>query len=634
MSNIGDMLVDVKGLKSVHDSIKNTFSTKQELTNVDNKFSEVNSARQSGNGTTYDNLKARLDADKEAAEKDIGKLKANLDDNVNALNSLFNGDGITFGVPTANQTYTFSILFTAGFTYTITNNTSASCTMNVRDVDGGNTSLSTNLLAGKSVDFTPPNNNYVAIRGWMTGTGTIRVTVLGVNTLISENTNGIRANKANVIFTRIGRTDINVVNKTISWGGSMYLDTSGERYTVSASDAYTQLSNYAVYDAENNKITITMPQESVLVYRVSDAVLKVVSRRNVAIDDVVLFSEYYENDYGVLWDKYWRDHYIDNYANNNCISANDIFNAEPYEGTYDWQTPVVNYGKLFKGKANIEAFAFFTDSHVLGFADSNRNEKKMANYLKRVQKVYNTTPCSFIVNGGDWLNNSTTMDEACYRLGYLKGIATHLLDGCKLVIGNHDTNYQGKETASSDNYTGTLTNETIASILFRDTDTKKAYYSFDGSNSKCYVLDTGIEHSTMLTYDWDQVDWLADKLATDDAEHAIIFMHIIMQGGAVQTNASNFGTLVEAYNNHATVTLNSKTYDFTGCTGHVDFWVAGHTHQDSTGTLGGIPYFITATNSYNSDVPLIDLALVDYDNRTVNLVRVGGTGLDRTISIA
>lgn len=78
MSNIGDMLVDVKGLKSVHDNIKSTFSTKQELTNVDNKFSEVNSARQSGNGTTYDNLKARLDADKEAAEKDISELKADL----------------------------------------------------------------------------------------------------------------------------------------------------------------------------------------------------------------------------------------------------------------------------------------------------------------------------------------------------------------------------------------------------------------------------------------------------------------------------------------------------------------------------------------------------------------------------
>lgn len=83
MSNIGDMLVDVKGLKSVHDSIKNTFSTKQELTNVDSKFSEVNSARQSGNGTTYNNLKARLDADKEAIETDIGELKADLGEQLN-----------------------------------------------------------------------------------------------------------------------------------------------------------------------------------------------------------------------------------------------------------------------------------------------------------------------------------------------------------------------------------------------------------------------------------------------------------------------------------------------------------------------------------------------------------------------
>lgn len=99
MSNIGDMLVDVKGLKSVHDSIKNTFSTKQELTNVDSKFSEVNSARQSGNGTTYNNLKARLDADKEAIETDISELKADLGDKsslktldktniVSAINSL------------------------------------------------------------------------------------------------------------------------------------------------------------------------------------------------------------------------------------------------------------------------------------------------------------------------------------------------------------------------------------------------------------------------------------------------------------------------------------------------------------------------------------------------------------------
>lgn len=310
-----------------------------------------------------------------------------------------------------------------------------------------------------------------------------------------------------------------------------------------------------------------------------------------------------------------------------------IFNGEPYTGEYDWQTPVVSYAALFNGKSQVESFAFFTDSHVMGFGDSNRNTVKLENYFKRVQKTVNATPCLFSVCGGDLLNNGTTMDEACYRLGLLKGIMTHLLDGCKLVIGNHDTNYQGKEDSESADWTGRLSNGTIDSILYRDTDTRKAYYSFDGANSKCYVLDSGVEHSTMAPRDWEQVDWLANKLIEDDAEHSIIFLHIIINSGSVQLNASNFASVVEAYNEHGAVTLNGESYNFASCTGKVEFWVAGHTHVDSTGTLGGIPYIITATNSYNSDVPLIDLVLADYNNRTVDLIRVGGTGENRSISL-
>jgi hypothetical protein len=170
--------------------------------------------------------------------------------------------------------------------------------------------------------------------------------------------------------------------------------------------------------------------------------------------------------------------------------------------------------------------------------------------------------------------------------------------------------------------------------MFRNTDTKKAYYSFEGSNTKCYVLDTGIEHNNMTEYDWEQVAWLAEKLAEDDSEHAIIFTHIITSSGVVQTDTSNFALLVQAYNSHSTITLNSVSYDFTGCSGHVDFWMGGHTHTDSTGTLGGIPYIITASNSYSSDVPLIDLVLADYENDVVKTVRVGGTGSNRTVSLA
>lgn len=314
------------------------------------------------------------------------------------------------------------------------------------------------------------------------------------------------------------------------------------------------------------------------------------------------------------------------------LKAQDIFNGEPYTGTYDWNTPVTRYGALFKGVSNVESFAFFTDPHVLGFGDSDRNETRMKNYLKRVQQTYNSTPCSFMVCGGDWLNNSTTMDEACYRLGLLTGIAKNMYKDFYLVFGNHDTNEQGKKDSESAVHTGLLTNATTASIMYRETDTKKAYYSFKGSNSQCYVLDTGLEMYTMDEYDWEQVSWLANRLTTDDAPHTIIFLHIIENSGNITFFASNLGNLVQAYNAHTAVTLNGVTYDFSGCTGHVDFWVAGHTHTDSTGTLGGIPYIITGTNAYNSDVPMIDLVLVDYDNSVVKLVRVGN-GSDRTVSL-
>ena len=386
---------------------------------------------------------------------------------------------------------------------------------------------------------------------------------------------------------------------------------------------------------DGNAIDITLPTFSeILIFNIDDGKLHIRNARDANLrylNDIILVQNAYASPSGGKLYEIYNARLAKSAGDK--LGAVDIFNGEPYTGVYDWRTPMTTYGALFKNKNTVESFAFFTDPHVLGFGDTSRNEVKLSNYLKRVQTVYRNSPCDFIISGGDWLNNATTMDEACYRLGRLKGISDHLLDGCYLVKGNHDTNYQGKKDAESDNYTGRLTDETIASILYRDTDTKKAYYSFSAPNCKCYVLDTGIEHSSMNAYDWEQVDWLAGKLLNDDPKHAIMFLHILVSSGTIQNNALNFGAVVEAYNNRTKITLNNKTYDFGPCTGHVDFWAAGHTHIDSTGTLGGIPYFITATNSYNSDVPIIDLVLVDYDDQIINLVRVG-SGENRTIALA
>lgn len=548
---------------------------------------------------------------------------------VPALVDIMNAVQVDFTIGTASSSKKFPYLFFKGVTYRITNNTSAGQTLWLYNkVASNDKQLSTNMAAGATITFTPDSDDYYAFGGWYNGVGTDSLSIDGLGTLNF----GIKSNKAIPIILNNGTVNIDVNNRTISFARGMYLFTSGGRIELDASDVYSQVSSYASYDSDTRTVIVTLPYENVLAYNFGTNTLKVCNYREILPDDVILFAEYYQNDFGVLWDKYWRDILIDSYKKG-IVSADSIFNAEPYSGTYDWQTPVVSYGALFKGTENVESFAFFTDPHVAGFADDNRNETKMATYCKRVQKVINASPCSFAVCGGDWLNNSTTMDEACYRLGYIKGVSKHLLDGCYLVNGNHDTNYQGKLDSSSENWTGRLTDSTIAAIMFRETNTKKAYYSFDGSVAKCYVLDTGVEHSTMLSYDWEQVAWLAGKLADDDPEHSIIFLHIITSSGSVQTNTTNFATLVQAYNAHTTVTLNGIAYNFSSCAGHVDFWVGGHTHEDSTGTLGGIPYFITASNAYTSDVPLVDLVLVDYDAGVVKTIRSGGTGSNRTISL-
>lgn len=46
---------------------------------------------------------------------------------------------------------------------------------------------------------------------------------------------------------------------------------------------------------------------------------------------------------------------------------------------------------------------------------------------------------------------------------------------------------------------------------------------------------------------------------------------------------------------------------------------------------GNIPYFITATNA-TSDNPIIDLVFVDYNNNTVNLIRAGNKGTNRSFT--
>ena len=97
--------------------------------------------------------------------------------------------------------------------------------------------------------------------------------------------------------------------------------------------------------------------------------------------------------------------------------------------------------------------------------------------------------------------------------------------------------------------------------------------------------------------------------------------------------ASNLTKLLNAYNTRTTITLNGKTYNFATATGKVHFVLVGHSHADFNIVADGIPVIasINGNADYNH-TPSFDLAIADYSNQKLHLVRVG-SGANRDIDI-
>lgn len=301
------------------------------------------------------------------------------------------------------------------------------------------------------------------------------------------------------------------------------------------------------------------------------------------------------------------------------------------EGT-DIATKCSDFSLLLKDTSNIESFIFYTDPHLV---NGSNYDDMLHEYLETVRNYHYTTPTSFVVCGGDWLGNSDTYEQACFKLGYIDGLVRHHFDRHYQVIGNHDTNQQGvDETGGS--WTGLLPIDTVHNLFTREHG--KSYYTFDGSNSRCYVLDSWKEESAMTDYRWEQVKWLGECLKTDDAENSILFTHMGFVGGSTEGTyvahafTNNITALCKAYNNRSTITLNGVTYYFSGCTGCVRFALSSHIHNDYMEVVNDIPVIATM-NMRKDNTPTFDLCLADYKNNKLNLVRVG-SGENRIIDMA
>lgn len=405
----------------------------------------------------------------------------------------------------------------------------------------------------------------------------------------------------------------------------------------------------AIVITDGKEADITINPYHSLVYNTTDKLLHLRNLQNNTanhMDDVLLLANAYGIFVkGVLWDEYIDRKVMDDGGSGDVTSDEILvqsFNSAYHVGATNFADKCTEFASLLCGTTDnnhtaptdFESFLFFTDPHL---AEGTTWQPRCYEYIAQIQKYYNSTPTTFCICGGDWLGNSDLPETACFKLGYIDGFMHSMFDRCYMLVGNHDTNYQGKKDAESAPHTTKLTNQSIADLWYRNEG--RAYYSFDGVNTRFYCFDTGTEGQTLGMYDnygWKQAQWFANALLTDNHSHIAIVAHILydtVESMVIHPLADKILEIAEAYNNRTTINVNGTSYDYSGKTGKVDYALFGHAHGDHTFTIHNIPCVVTTWVRAGSNSPTFDLALADYDNRQLKFIRVG-SGENRTINMS
>lgn len=366
------------------------------------------------------------------------------------------------------------------------------------------------------------------------------------------------------------------------WEGTPSLSTLEEKRIITSSEKIiiTEGRNYAILIAKTNGETITTSDYSSIII-ISDIVTDLINQNSTDIKNI-------------------------------------MENVDPDNS---WQEIAQTFAALQKTDGLIENFMFFSDPHLLtgqsGWMD-NFNK-----YIKKLETYYKNAPVNMTLCGGDWLYNENSLNT--FELCYMRKIAENALSPFYNVVGNHDM-YSGD---------GLYSEEELRNILFPMRN--KCYYKFSGANTQFYALDTGMDsaqYADMTTYRWEQIDWLAKALISDDSAYSMILMHIFSDNvdhSVLTPFAENVVSVCAAYNQRSSVTLNGEAYDFASCTGKMKLILCGHNHADWNSTNSGIPV-VCIRNTQNGG-PSFDLCCVNYENDEMNMLRVGG-GSDRTIALA
>lgn len=401
---------------------------------------------------------------------------------------------------------------------------------------------------------------------------------------------------------------------TLCWGAT-YKTILWDEATLSDITDHVTVEN-------NTRATIHIPGWNALVYNVLDNKYHLRWRAGLLEGDVLAIATGYCQPLGGTL--------IDEWNTKRTREFVDYLNSQSMSTT----TPdsVKEFAALFNNTDNAEGFLFFTDPHLCEGQEWQTEFETYKAYLKSINEI---APVSFAICGGDWLGNGDTQAEACFKLGLIDRQMRSIFDRYYPVLGNHDTNYQGKLTRESENGTGQLSQNTLRNLWFKEHG--DTYYQFRGHNTRFLVFDTGTDWDTTFgEFETAQMEWAADKLLNDPAEHNAFTFHIFfnesVDDAGIIPFARQLTLMADAFNNRTTYTLSDKSFDFSGATGKVHFILTGHRHGDTLTTVNNIPVAVT-THTRNGGAPTFELCFADYDKGLLHLVRVGTGAAIRTANI-
>lgn len=234
-----------------------------------------------------------------------------------------------------------------------------------------------------------------------------------------------------------------------------------------------------------------------------------------------------------------------------------------------------------------------------------------------LENLYYSSPCSFILHGGDWLGSNEAYDTFIYKLSVLGGIWKKKFDKFALLVGNHETGLQGGD------HTG-FTHDTLAQTLLRSFG--KTYYKFQANTFDLYCFDSW-GSAAIDDYAKEQIHWFASNLKNNINPHIAIAIHILHDNNILKPLGDTLTLCAKYFNEKNIFSFDDVNYDFSNTTGTVSFVIAGHTHADDIGIENDIPYIETTnmtgyseTNFSNLPLPL-DLIKIDWNNKILTAYR-------------